>query len=59
MTDENKAIIGRQCFVEFEGERQIAEIVDVVESLTNTKIILYCLRLKKGKKIGRNKVELR
>ena len=60
MTDENKALIGKECFVEFKGERQFAEIVDVVEAAGDTnQIILYCLRLTNGKRIGRSKVELR
>ena len=65
MTDENKALIGRQCFVEFEGERQIAEIVDVVETVKSTnEIILYCLKLRKRSSpthhydIGTREVEL-
>ena len=59
MTDENKALIGRQCFVHFEGKRQIAEIIDVVETVKSTnEIILYCLRLKDSTRLGREKVEL-
>ena len=46
MTDENKALIGRECYVEFEGKRHRAEIVDVVETIKNSnEIILYCLNL--------------
>ena len=59
MTAENKSLIGRQCYVEFEGERQIADILDVVETCKSTnEIILYCLRLKDGTRLGRRKVEL-
>ena len=60
MTDENKALIGRQCYVEFEGKRQIADILDIVETVKSTnEIILYCLRLKDGTRLGREKVDLK
>ena len=59
MTDENKSLIGRQCYVEYQGERQIADILDVVETVKSTnEIILHCLRLKDGTRLGREKVEL-
>ena len=47
MTDENKALIGRDCFVEIEGVKQRGTIIDVVESITSDKIILQCVRLYK------------
>ena len=48
MKAENKALIGRECFIEVDGIRQQGEIVDVVESLKNPyNIILYCVRLNK------------
>ena len=47
MTDANKSIIGKDCYVEVNGERQRGEIVDVVESCMSDKIILYCVRLPK------------
>ena len=47
MTDENKALIGRDCFVEIEGVKQRGTIIDVVESMTSDKIILQCVRLYK------------
>ena len=66
MTDMNKSIIGKDCYVDVDGERQRGEIVDVVESLTSDKIILYCVRLPKRKRkfphmrydVGRREVEL-
>ena len=47
MTDENKALIGRDCFVEIDGIRQRGMIIDVVESMTSDKIILHCVQLYK------------
>ena len=49
MTHENKALIGKDCYVVVDGERQRGTIVDVVESLTSDKIILYCIILPKRK----------
>ncbi len=47
MTDENKALIGRDCFVEIDGIRERGMIIDVVESMTSDDIILHCVRLYK------------
>ena len=59
MTDENKALIGKQCFVKFEGKRHSAEIVDVVQTVKATnEIILYCLRLSNGERIGARQSEV-
>ena len=64
MTDENKALIGRDCFVEIEGEKHRGTIIDVVESMTSDKIILQCVRLYKRQlpqmhyDIGTTEVEL-
>ena len=64
MTDMNKSIIGKDCYVDVNGERQRGEIVDVVESVTSEKIILYCVRLPKRifpgmhYDVGRREVEI-
>ena len=47
MTDENKALIGRDCFVKIEGVQHRGMIIDVVESIISDKIILHCVRLYK------------
>ena len=47
MTDENKALIGRYCNVEVEGEKKRGQIVDLLESMTSDEIIMYCVRLDK------------
>ena len=58
MTDENKARIGTRCKVMFEGKEHIATITDVVQSVRSTEhIILHCLELNDGTKLGRSKVE--
>ena len=59
MKAENEALKGRQCYVVFEGNRQRGKITDVVESIRKPyDIILYCITLKDGTKLGREKVEL-
>ena len=46
MTDENKALIGRRCAVEYDGNREHGTIVGVVESVKiSAEIILYKVEL--------------
>ena len=46
MKEEHKALLGKECYVDVDGERQTGRIVDLVESVTTPKtIILYCVQL--------------
>ena len=55
MLDEHKALIGKRCAVQYEGERKEGTIVSVVESCKVCKsIILYCVRIAGLKPIAGN-----
>ena len=48
MSDEHRALIGRDCYVEVDGIRERGTIVDLLESFVKPyRVLMYCVRLQK------------